>query len=288
MLREEHMKKIQQWLEEYPLASHLKERVPDPIFPYYGDDVWLSGISAVLSGKNLLLVGEKSTGKNVFAENLAKVFQRPLWNVSFHINMDAATLIGTDTLKKQEVVFRKGPVTQAALAGGFIVLDEINMARNEGIAVLHAVLDYRRMIDIPGYQTIFLHPLTRIIATMNYGYEGTRDLNEALLSRFAVIRMPGIDEKSLMHLLEKRYPAMDALLLDQTGKLFFDLRAKAKAGEISTAPVDLRGIMDALDLCCEGLPMKEALAMGIVNKSFDPYERQLIEDVIRARIPEGV
>ncbi len=57
-----------------------------------------TGYNSRFCGENLLLVGEKATGKNLFAENLAGVFNRPRWDVSFHVNMDAASLIGTDTL----------------------------------------------------------------------------------------------------------------------------------------------------------------------------------------------
>ncbi|MFR8736163.1 MAG: hypothetical protein ACLVFA_05725 [Butyricicoccus sp.] len=37
---------------------------------------------------------------------------------------------------------------------GFGVLDEINMAKNEALAVLHATLDFRRSIDVPGYDRL--------------------------------------------------------------------------------------------------------------------------------------
>ena len=47
-------------------------------------------------------------------------------------------------------MFRPGPVYRCAQCGGFGVLDEINMAKNEALAVLHAVLDFRRAIDVPG------------------------------------------------------------------------------------------------------------------------------------------
>lgn len=48
------------------------------------------------------------------------------------------------------------------------------MAKNDAVAVLHAVLDYRRIMDVPGYEKIALHPATRFIGTMNYGYAGTK------------------------------------------------------------------------------------------------------------------
>ena len=70
--------------------------------------------------------------------------------------------------------------------------------KNDAVSVLHATLDHRRRIDIPGYNRILLHPATRFIGTMNYGYAGTRELNEALVSRFMVIDMPEMDEDSVL------------------------------------------------------------------------------------------
>ena len=71
------------------------------------------------------------------------------------------------------------------------------MAKNDAVSVLHASLDYRRCIDVPGYDKIDMHPAARFIGTMNYGYAGTKELNEALVSRFLVIDMPQQDEETL-------------------------------------------------------------------------------------------
>ena len=189
--------RIEQYRKDYPVAEGDRIRIPSPKFKYFGSDIWKLAITAILSGENILLVGPKATGKNVFAENLSAVFGRPEWDVSFYLNTDASSLIGTDTFKNGEVSFRKGPIYACAEAGGFGVLDEINMAKNESLAVLHATLDFRRIIDVPGYSRIRLDPATRFIATMNYGYAGTRELNEALASRFMVINMPIISGSSI-------------------------------------------------------------------------------------------
>lgn len=37
---------------------------------------------------------------------------------------------------------------------------------------------------------------------MNYGYAGTKELNEALVSRFVVIQMPMISKESLIKLIK--------------------------------------------------------------------------------------
>lgn len=254
---------------------------------YYGKEVWEQAARALLCGKSLLLVGDKATGKNMLAENLAHAFGRPLWNVSFHINMDASYMIGTDTFRDGQVTFRPGPVYESALKGGFCVLDEINMARNEALAVLHSALDFRRVINVPGYDSICVHPAARFIATMNYGYAGTRELNEALTSRFMVIHMPQISAENLEKLIRRGFPTMKKAYVSQFAGLFNDIEKKCESGELSSRVLDLRGMLDAISLMESGLAPVAALDMGMTNKTFDPYEQTLVRDVIAARIPAG-
>ena len=224
----------------------------------------------------------------MLAENLAAAFGRPAWDISFHVNMDAASLIGMDTFVDGAVTFRPGPVYRCAQCGGFGVLDEINMAKNEALAVLHAVLDFRRAIDVPGYERIPLAEETRFIATMNYGYAGTRELNEALTSRFVVIDMPAIAEEGLQKLLTREFPNLKPDYALQFAGLFRDIQKKCDGGELSTKPLDLRGLMASVHLMAAGLTAGQALELGLVNKSFDDFERQLVQDVIRTRLPDDL
>ena len=267
---------VEEYRAAHPLDAALRPRIPAPAFTYYGKEVWEQALAALLCGENLLLAGGKATGKNVLAENLSAVFGRPAWDISFHVNMDAASLIGMDTFADGRVEFRPGPVYRCAQCGGFGVLDEINMAKNEALAVLHAVLDFRRAIDVPGYDRIPLAEETRFIATMNYGYAGTRELNEALTSRFVVIQMPTITQDNLEKLLRAQFPDLAAKYAHQFALLFLDLQKKCDSAEISTKALDLRGMLDALRLIRRGIPAGAALDMGITNKAFDSYEQGLI------------
>ena len=194
-----------------------------------------------------------------------------------------STLIGTDTFTGGEVRLRDGPIAQAARYGGFCILDEINMAKNDAVAVMHAVLDYRRLIDVPGYDCIPMHPATRFLATMNYGYAGTRELNEALVSRFTVIRMPTLQAHQLRRLLSAGITNGAEENIERCVGLFLDLNEKAVNGEISTHPVDLRGMIAALRLMTDGMRPKDAIAVCITNKCFDEYEFQLVQDVVTTR-----
>ena len=263
-------------------------RIPKPDNLYYGDEIWNQAVTALLCGENILLVGHKATGKNIFAENLAATFGRPKWDISFHVNMDAASLIGMDTFRNGEVTFRPGPVYSAAKSGGFAILDEINMAKSEAMAVLHATLDFRRTIDVPGYDRIDLHPATRFIATMNYGYSGTKELNEALVSRFAVIKMPMISKDNLIKLIQDKFETISEQAAEEFANVFLDLQKKCENSEISSKALDIRGLLDSIALMEKGLEVHTALDMGITNKSFDMYEQTLIKDTIGARISKKI
>lgn len=277
---------VEAFRDRYPVEESERGRVAPPFIPFYGKEILEQAIAGLLQGENLLLSGSKATGKNVLAENLAWIFGRPAYNISFHVNTDSSSLIGTDTFVDNEVRLRQGPVYQCARYGGFGVLDEINMAKNDAVSVLHATLDFRRIIEVPGYGKLTLHPAARFIATMNYGYAGTRELNEALVSRFLVIDMPPVDEETLLKIFRVTFPDGKEKAMGQFAGLFLDLQLKAFNGEITTRPLDLRGLLAAMKTIRSGLRPALAVKMGITNKTFDIFEKEIIGDVVMTRIPE--
>lgn len=275
----------EEFRREYPVAKEASHRVVQPAMPFYGKEILEMGIAGILQGENLLLTGPKATGKNVLAENLAYIFGRPVYNVSFHVNTNSGDLIGTDTFRDNQVELRKGSIYQCAEYGGFGILDEINMAKNDAVSVLHATLDYRRSIDVPGYDKIALHPAARFIGTMNYGYAGTKELNEALVSRFLVIDMPSQSRESLEFIFGKMFPDAKEEAVEQFMGVFLDLQQKALNSEISTKSLDLRGLLAAMKVVDAGLSPWQAVRMGVVNKTFDIFEKEIVEDVVNTRIP---
>lgn len=279
------IKGVEEFRKQYEVSKEAVHRVIQPDIPFYGREILEMAIAALLEGENLLLAGPKATGKNILAENLACIFGRPVYNVSFHVNTNSGDLIGTDTFADNEVKLRKGSIYQCAEYGGFGILDEINMAKNDAVSVLHATLDYRRSIDVPGYDKIDLHPAARFIGTMNYGYAGTKELNEALVSRFLVIDMPPQTEETLGFIFGKMFPDVKKEAMGQFIGLFLDLQLKSANGEISTKALDLRGLLAAVKIVGTGLSPWQAVKMGIVNKTFDVFEKEIVEDVVRTRIP---
>lgn len=282
----ELIKRAEEFRQAYPVKDEVAGRIIRPSIPFFGKEILEMAIAAILQGQNLLLTGPKATGKNILAENLAYIFNRPSYNVSFHVNTSSGDLIGTDTFEDNEVKLRKGSIYRCAEYGGFGILDEINMAKNDAVSVLHATLDYRRSIDVPGYDKIDLHPAARFIGTMNYGYAGTKELNEALVSRFLVIDMPAQTEETLGFIFKEMFPDAKEKAVEQFVGLFLDLQLKALNSEISTKALDLRGLLAAMRIIKVGLSPALAVQMGVVNKTFDIFEKEIVEDVVRTRIPK--
>ena len=289
---------VQKFRESYPVAGGLENRMSTPEIPFFGKEILEMAIAALLQGENLLLTGEKATGKNVLAETLAYVFGRPTYNVSFHVNTGSAELIGTDTFQNQEVTLRKGSIYRCAEEGGFGILDEINMAKNDAVSVLHAALDYRRIIDVPGYAGAVGRRGTErdveyfvVIFVFEKEHAGTalvvaEELNEALVSRFLVIDMPPLTEETLFYLMQSKFPDLKPAAREALAGLYLDLQKKAKQAEITTRALDLRGLFGAIGTMRQGLSPYLAVQIGIVNKCFDLFEKEIVRDVVRTRIPE--
>lgn len=281
------LEKVEKEVSNFNIDSEYTYRIPNNEIVYMGKDIWEQAITAILQGQNLLLVGPKSTGKNLLANNLASLFNRPSFNVSLNINTDESQLIGSDTFIDNKVTFRYGPISLASRIGGFVILDEINMAKNEALSILHSTLDDRRIIDIPGYDLIEISPHTRFIGTMNYGYLGTRDLNEALVSRFMILELPSISDEHLSSLIEINYPNISEEYKNRFTKLFRDIETKVTNSEISSKCLDLRGLISAIGSIELGLAPVKAIEMGIVNKTFDDFERKLVMDIVLANFSKN-
>ena len=77
----------------------------------------------------------------------------------------------------------------------------------------------------------------------DWEYAGTKELNEALVSRFLVIDMPAQTEETLGFIFHQMFPNARESAVEQFVGLFLDLQLKALNSEISTKALDLRGLL---------------------------------------------
>lgn len=252
---------------------------------YYKDNhgIVKKSIIALVQGKHVLYEGVKGTGKNTLINMLSYVFGRPLYTYSFNKHADIDSIVGQDTLKNGTVEFRPHQLTEALndKSGAWFVADEINMARGDVLAFLHQLLDERGEIEIPNYGKIEKNPHFRFIGTMNYGYMGTQELNEAFTDRFEVIHIPPMTETELTEFLREEYEELSLRGSRLLGKMYSDIHKLAVSGEISSRAVSIRGIKSAVEHILQyDLDWKDAFDMGFICKAFDEYERTKIYDAI--------
>ena len=98
--------------------------------------------------------------------------------------------------------------------------------------------------------------------------------------------MPAQTEESLKFIFKRMFPAAKPDAVEQFAGVFLDIQLKAMNGEISTKSLDLRGLLAAMKIVSAGLSPWKALRMGVVNKTFDAFEKEIIEDIVRTRIPK--
>ena len=127
---------------------------------------------------------------------------------------------------------------------------------------------------------------TRFIGTMNYGYAGTKELNEALVSRFMVIDIPPVSKEKLKMIFESEFEDLKEEYMENFSRIFLDLQLKSQNSEISSKTVDLRGLIGAMRAIQKGLEPRLAMKMGVLDKTFDDFEKEIVSDVIHLHLPQ--
>ena len=80
--------------------------------------------------------------------------------------------------------------------------------------------------------------------------------------------MPPVTKETLEMVLNDLFPDAKKEGLNQFSGLFMDLQLKASNHEISTKPLDLRGMIGAIRTIRAGLSPRLAVRMGIVDQEF--------------------
>lgn len=140
-------------------------------------------------GRNVLLKGPTGSAKTMVGTHYSKENNYPLAIVPCSHATDPGSLFGRYTPKEGENHFEwtDGVVTELVRKPGkkVLILDEINMADPKIMASLFSLLDGNKTLNLIDHNEVIKVDDLLVIATMNPGYRGTRELNKALANRFA-------------------------------------------------------------------------------------------------------
>ena len=107
-------------------------------------------------------------------------------------NLDEFVL-GKYIPQDDKIVFRESFVTRAIRDGGAVVFEEINFAKPQYLAFLNSLLDDNGFVRLDNGDVVRRHPNFRFFATMNLGYFGTKELNQALYTEKTIIPVAKCD-----------------------------------------------------------------------------------------------
>lgn len=224
-----------------------KGRFKVPVDPF--KNYLQAALDRLLDDGHVWLVGPKASGKNELLSTISWLFQLPVFTLHGSSDLDKADVLGDKTLEllpdgKQKVVHEAGVVVQSLLAGRAILnVDEMNSLRPELTMLLHPLGDKRRALNVPRYGFVEAKPGWMMIGTMNHGYAGTGDLNEALGSRGMIIDME--PEVSVKELLDQEVPGCSGPTKAKLVDLFEKYVKAVKAGQLPMEIINLRGLVEA-------------------------------------------
>jgi len=166
----------------------------------YIDPPWLAELEAASSFGHVELLGPAGSGKSLGVHKLAATQRRRLAVVTADGGLRKRDLIGGAGLRNGSTVFQASEFAAAARSGAWALIDEVNMAEPDAIAVLLGMLDHPgsegSTFTVNG-QVVPVHPDFRCFVTRNPGYAGSKRLNEAFADRFWSIEVPPLLGDSL-------------------------------------------------------------------------------------------
>lgn len=251
-----------------------------------------TGYTAIVNQFHLLCSGEKGTGKNVYVETFAYVFQRPLYSVAINRETDKYDLVGSKTIDvettddgtvENKVKFSPEVLLEAMEVGGILNVDEINFADPGVTGLLHSIGDDRRAIEVPGYKYVQADDNFVMMATMNLNYQGTNELNEALQDRFVDVIFPNND--SIFDILSDKCPSIKKADLQKADRVYSKMVSlvRDRDGQLDDNCITVRGFIQGCTMS-KRLGLKKGLEVCVANKIKDSEYRQNVLTIIESLV----
>ncbi len=195
----------------------------------------LHSVCNSLSAGDMLAVlfhGPAGTGKTMSCKLVAQAIGLPIMEtINCTENLDEFVL-GKYIPQDDRIVFLESYVTKAIRDGGAVVFEEINFAKPQYLAFLNSLLDDNGFVRLDNGQVIKRHPNFRFFATMNLGYFGTKELNQALYNRFnGIIEIAALSDDAIARMLTSRVPECSDVVSKMIS-VYHKLKKKIEAEEL--------------------------------------------------------
>jgi len=190
--------------------------------------------NAMQSGdcRAVLFHGPAGTGKTIACKLVCQSIAMPIMDtVNCTENLDEF-ILGKYIPQGDKIIFMESFVTKAVRFGGAVVFEEINFAKPQYLAFLNSLLDDNGFIRLDSGEVVRRHSNFRFFATMNLGYFGTKELNQALFNRFnAIVELAALPDDSIRKMLSVRVPEC-VPFIDKMLGVYRKLKKKIESEEL--------------------------------------------------------
>lgn len=171
----------------------------------------------MLEVRPVLLTGHTGCGKTSLVEQIAARINQPTIRSNMNGQTTVGDFVGMWTVKAGETVWVDGVLPRAMKEGHWLVIDEIDCADAQILAVLNAVLEKNGTLTLKekGFEVVRPHKDFRLFATANTVgcmsvfrslYQGTNLMNEAFLDRFRVYHVDYLPQAEEVKVLVASVP----------------------------------------------------------------------------------
>ncbi|KAF2362034.1 ATPase dynein-related AAA domain [Trinorchestia longiramus] len=181
-------------------------------------NVWRAWCGVVAS-RPVLLEGQVGCGKTATVEHLAALTGRTaapyLTKVQLGEQTDSRSLLGTYrcTATPGEFIWTPGAVTRAVTAGHWLLLEDIDAAQRDVVAIITSLVE-DRVLMVPGTGAVVAHRDFRLLATRRLTSDGRRmgvaegSVGHLLDNLWCRVLFSRLTRSEMIRIVHDRYPRL--------------------------------------------------------------------------------
>lgn len=170
-------------------------------------------VRALQMTRPILLEGSPGVGKTAIVTALAQACGKQFTRINLSDQTDLMDLFGADAPAEDEQMgnfsWQNGPLLDAMQSGGWVLLDEMNLASQSVLEGLNSCLDHRREAYIAELDKSFTcHPEFILFAAQNPHHQGggRKGLPASFVNRFTVVYADSFQHEDLMTISQAKFP----------------------------------------------------------------------------------
>lgn len=268
---------------EKPIDFTTLAKMPNVYENYYFPDFKNHVITRIIKNRPIYLSGPAGSGKSDMIAKMAKFAGVNFIRINFYVGITESQLVGKFTVKDSQTKFVYGYLPLAMKHGWWVLLDEIDYAQPENLAILQPILEGNPLVVVQNEgEVINPHPNFRVFSTGNTkgrgdesnSYSGTNFLNASFMDRFSVFEM----EYTSKEIDIVQSIVGDADLSEKIMQMFKLFRKASDGGDVINSTFSTRRLIQFSEALRDGDYLIDALKYEVLSR-YNSYESNTLYEI---------